>query len=216
MLSCKSKLLSHNFAKEVINMEKIQKTDNFLNAIKSFADEQRQAMHKEIEKIKEEKIKEAEKKAVYDSEKLIKDRLEAKKNEQTSRIAKLTQDGQKALFLERAEMTENVFKKAAEKLVEFTNTQEYSAMLLRNAKEISDLFGNKSCVLYVNEKDMVSADKIKTLFSGEAEVMSDKTVKIGGIKGYCAEMRIVADETLDSKLYAQKDWFIENSGLSVL
>ena len=29
-------------------------------------------------------------------------------------------------------------------------------------------------------------------------------------------MNIVADETLDSKLYAQKKWFIENSGLSVL
>ncbi len=197
-------------------MEKIQKTDNFLNAIKRFADEQRQAMHKEIETIKEEKIKEAEKKAVYDSEKLIKDRLEAKRNEQTSKIAKLTQDGQKAIFLKRAEMTENVFKKAAEKLVEFTNTQEYADMLLEYSKNIAELFGDKSCVLYVNEKDMASADKIKALFNGHVEIMSDKTVKIGGIKGYCEEMRIVADETLDSKLYAQKDWFIENSGLSVL
>ena len=29
-------------------------------------------------------------------------------------------------------------------------------------------------------------------------------------------MRIVADETLDTKLSAQREWFIENSGLSVL
>ena len=93
-------------------MNKTAKTDNFLKAIKKYADEQRNAMRTEVEQLKEEKIKEAEKKAKYDSEKLIKDKLEAKRNEETSRLAKLTQEGQKKLFLERAEMTDNVFKKA--------------------------------------------------------------------------------------------------------
>ena len=56
---------------------------------------------------------------------------------------------------------------------------------------------------------------------GKLQAMSDaefadKSIKIGGIKGFCKAMNIVADETLDSKLYAQKEWFIENSGLSVL
>ena len=53
-------------------------------------------------------------------------------------------------------------------------------------------------------------------FAGSTEVVADKSIKIGGIKGFCKAMNIVADETLDSKLYAQKEWFIENSGLSVL
>lgn len=197
-------------------MEKTAKTDNFLKAIKKYADEQRNAMRTEVEQLKEEKIKEAEKKAKYDSEKLIKDRLEAKRNEQTSKLAKMTQDGQKKLFLERAEMTDSVFKKAEEKLIEYTKTAVYGEKLLQSAKNIAALFGGESCTVYVNERDMAAADKIKPLFSGETEFSVDKTIKIGGLKGYCKAMSIVADETLDSKLNAQREWFIENSGLSVL
>ena len=197
-------------------MNKTAKTDNFLKAIKKYADEQRNAMRTEVEQLKEEKIKEAEKKAKYDSEKLIKDKLEAKRNEETSRLAKLTQEGQKKLFLERAEMTDSVFKKAEEKLALYTKTAEYSEKLMESTKNIAALFGSESCTLYLNEKHMSFADKLKTLFVGETEVCTDKTIKIGGLKGYCKALSIVADETLDSKLYAQREWFIENSGLSVL
>ena len=197
-------------------MEKAKKTDNFLNAIKKYADEQRNAMHEEVEQLKDEKIKEAEKRAQYDSEKLIKDKLEEKRNKLTSKIAKMTQDGQRELFLERSKMTDEVFKKAEEKLIEYTKSSEYSEMLNKSAKEMATLFGGESCTLYVNERDVDKADKIKAAFKGEAEIVADKKIKIGGIKGYCRAMRIVADDTLDSKLDSQREWFNENSGLSVL
>ena len=197
-------------------MNKTAKTDNFLKAIKKYADQQRNAMRTEVEQLKEEKIKETEIKAKYDSEKLIKDKLEAKRNEETSKIAKLTQEGQKKLFLKRAEMTDSVFRKAEEKLIEYTKTAEYSEKLLESAKNIAALFGNESCTLYVNDKDMNFADKLKSLFDCETDVCIDKTIKIGGLKGYCKSLSIVADETLDCKLGAQREWFIENSGLSVL
>lgn len=197
-------------------MENTAKTDNFLKAIKKHAEKQRQSIQNEVEHIKEEKIREAEKKGRLDSERYISDKLEAKKNEETSKVAKLMQDGQKELFLMRSEMTESVFKKAEEKLIEFTQTDEYSRKLIDSAKAISEFFGNKDCTLSISEKDMDSADRISALFSGKAEVTSDKSIKIGGIKGYCSELNIIADETLDSKLAAQREWFVENAGLSVL
>lgn len=197
-------------------MENTAKTDNFLKAIKKHAEKQRQSIQNEVEHIKEQKIKEAEKKGRLDSEKYISDKLEAKKNEETSKVAKLMQDGQKELFLMRSEMTESVFKKAEEKLIGFTQTDEYSRKLIESAKAISEVFGNKDCTLSVSEKDLSSADRISALFSGKAEVTSDKSIKIGGIKGYCSELNIIADETLDSKLAAQREWFVENAGLSVL
>lgn len=192
------------------------KTDNFLKAIKKYADAQRNAMRVEVEQLKEEKIKEAEKKAVYDSEKLIKDRLEIKRNEQTSKLAKLTQDGQRKLFLERAEMTDSIFKKVEEKLVEYTKTEGYSEKLIKSAENIAALFKSESCTIYLSEKDMVFSEKIRPLFNGKTEFTVDKTIKIGGLKGFCKAMSIVADETLDSKLYAQREWFIENSQLCIL
>ena len=52
------------------------KTDNFLKAIKKYADEQRSAMQTEVAQLKEEKLKEATEKGRHDSEKYIKDKLE--------------------------------------------------------------------------------------------------------------------------------------------
>ena len=48
------------------------KTDNFLKAIKKYADEQRSAMQTEVAQLKEEKLKEATEKGRHDSEKYIK------------------------------------------------------------------------------------------------------------------------------------------------
>lgn len=197
-------------------MEKSAKTDNFLKAIQKYADEQRNAMRSEVEQLKEEKLKEAEAKSKYDSEKYIKDKLEEVRNKETGRLAKKMQESQKELFLERAKMTESIFENAANKLIEYTNTTAYKDSIIKNAKAIAELFAGNDCVIYVNEKDMDSASQIKALFDNMTEIAVDKTIKIGGIKGYCKAMNIVADETLDSKLYAQRDWFIENSQLSVL
>ena len=52
------------------------KTDNFLKAIKKYADEQRSAMQTEVAQLKEEKLKEATEKGRHDSEKYIKDKTD--------------------------------------------------------------------------------------------------------------------------------------------
>jgi vacuolar-type H+-ATPase subunit E/Vma4 len=197
-------------------MGKTAKTDNFLNSIKKYAERQRVRMCMEVEQLKEAKIKEAESKAKADSEKLVRTRLESKRNEMTSKLAKLTQEGQKKLFLERAEMTESIFKKAEDKLIAFTQSDKYEEHILKSAKNIADFFNNQDCVLYLNEKDMIFADKIKALFSENTEISKDNSVKIGGIKGYSNAKGIIADETLDSKLEAQKEWFYTNCTLSVI
>ena len=51
-------------------MELNAKTDNFLKAILKYADDQRNSMRSEVEQIKEQKLKETEEKAKFDSEKL--------------------------------------------------------------------------------------------------------------------------------------------------
>lgn len=197
-------------------MENTAKTDNFLKAIKKYANAQKSEMQNEVKQLKEEKLKETEQKASRDSEKMIKDRLEQKRGEQTSILAKKTQEGQKKLFLERSAMTEKIFSKAENKLIGYTNTDEYKQKLIESAKNIAALFAGKDCVLYVREKDMTAAESIKALFDGKAEINVDRKIKIGGIRGYCKTLSIVADETLDSKLALQREWFVEKASLSVL
>lgn len=192
------------------------KTDNFLKAIKKYAKAQKTAMQGEVKQLKTERLREAEEKAQRDSERLIKDKLQEKRNQQTSWLATKTQEGQKELFVERTKMTEEIFSKASDKLIDFTKTDEYTQRLCNSAKAIAELFGDRDCVLYVNERDLGTAESFRDFFAGKVEAKADKTIKIGGIKGYCPEMAIIADETLDTKLEAQREWFIENATLSVL
>lgn len=192
------------------------KTDNFLKAIRKYANAQKNAMRGEVKQLKAERLKEAEEKAKYDSEQLKKQKLTEIYNRRTAKLAKKTQDCQRALFVERASMTENIFADAEKKLVDFTQTDAYYEKLKQSAQEISELFDGKNCVLYLNGRDLDHAQELAALFGGSAEVKEDKTIKIGGIKGYCADMGIIADETLDSKLDAQREWFVENATLSVL
>ena len=192
------------------------KTDKFLKAIRKYASEQKSAMRSEVKQLKTERLKEAEEKAKRDTEQMIRERKEETRSRETVIRAAKTKEGQKQLYIRRREMVESVFEKAAQKLVAYTATEAYAEKLIESARAVAELFGDNDCVLYVNERDLGMAERITPLFGGQAVVEADKTIRIGGIKGSCRSMRIIADETLDSKLEAQREWFIENSALSVL
>lgn len=197
-------------------METTAKTDNFLQAIQRYTEEQKSIIDTEVELLKEEKLKKAEENGKRDSERYIQQQLEAKRYVETSKLARLVQESQKKLFIERAKMTDEIFEMAAQKLNKYTETKEYRTKLIESAEKIAELFEDNRCVIYINEKDMKYSTDILAVFHGMAELVAENSIRIGGLKGYCKSMRIVADETLDTKLSAQREWFIENSGLSVL
>lgn len=192
------------------------KTDNFLKAIKKYASAQKKAMKSETKQLKTERLRQAEIKAKQDSERMKREKLAKMRSRHTAMIAAQTQKAQKELFLTRTEMTEEVFRLAGEKLLAYAETPAYAQKLRESAKAIAALFGENDCVLYLNVRDMDASDELKAFFSGKTEVQADKTIQIGGVRGYCPSMRIIADETLDSKLEGQREWFVENANLSVL
>ncbi len=192
------------------------KTDNFLKAIKKYANAQKRQMISEVEQLESQKTELTKKQAEQDSAKLIEQRLDKKRAEQTRILANRTREGQRELFLERAEMTEKIFALARQKLSDYAKTPEYREKLLKSSAELAELFEGKPCVLYVNERDLSLGDKILPLFTEESELKADPQIEIGGIKGYCREKSIVADETLDSSLREQREWFTQNAELSVL
>ena len=51
----------------------------------------------------------------------------------------------------------------------------------------------------------------RNIFRG-SELFS-ATIRLGGLRAKCGAVE--ADDTLDMKLEAQKDWFLQNSGMSI-
>ena len=197
-------------------MEKNNKTDNFLKAINKYSKLERQQIQNDIETVREEELKKAEANGKKMAKDFITKEYSAVKTAVTGQYAVKNLEAQGKVYQKREEITNSVFEKAFKKLKDFTSTPRYKDLLIKSAKEIADIFKENSCVIFISENDNKFAQDIKAQFSGEVTVENDVAIKIGGIKGFCKDLKIVADNTLDSKLNSQKDWFTENSGLKVM
>lgn len=197
-------------------MEKNNKTDNFLKAINKYSKLERQQIQNDIETVRDEELKKAEANGKKMAKDFIAKEYSAVKTAVTGQYAVKNLEAQGKVYQKREEITNSVFEKAFKKLKDFTSTPRYKDLLIKSAKEIADIFKENSCVIFISENDNKFAQDIKAQFSGEVTVENDVAIKIGGIKGFCKDLKIVADNTLDSKLNSQKDWFTENSGLKVM
>ena len=98
----------------------------------------------------------------------------------------------------------------------YTQTELYPSLLEGYASSIAKVLTKPGTILLVKASDLAFADRIQKAYALPCEVKADDSIFIGGIRGSNAEMGLVADETLDSKLEAQYEWFFANSGLSVV
>ena len=197
-------------------MGKNNKTDNFLKAINKYSKLERQQIQNDIETVRDEELKKAEANGKKMARDFIAKEYSAVKTAVTGQYAVKNLEAQGKVYQKREEITNSVFEKSFKKLKDFTSTPQYKDLLIKSAKEIADIFKENSCVIFISENDNKFAQDIKAQFSGEVTVENDVAIKIGGIKGFCKDLKIVADNTLDSKLDSQKDWFTENSGLKVM
>ena len=194
----------------------VSKTDNFLKAIEKYAEEQRGKLRTEAEEFQERELNNAEEEGLKEAYDLMQKEMADINNEISGNLSKAEADSRKRIFERRKEIENEVFEKARKKLVEFTDTDKYSAMLSESAKNISSVLKNEDVVLYVRERDLRFTDSLKASFGRKCEVAASDSIKIGGITGLSRSMGLVADETLDTKLAYQREWFYEHSGLTVV
>jgi vacuolar-type H+-ATPase subunit E/Vma4 len=192
------------------------KTDNFLKAIKKYSDLERKQIESDIAQIKEAEIKKAEAMGKRDAKAYVTKQYSITNANVTRTYSVKHLESQGKIYKKRDELTSSIFAKAESKLQKFTTTSEYKDLLLKYAKEIAEIFKENSCVIYLKNDDMKYADDIKSAFDGDVTFEVDNDIKIGGMIGNCKALKIVADNTLDSKLENQKKWFTENSMLKVI
>lgn len=191
------------------------KSDNFLNALKKHSEEERNKMLSEMKERTERELETAKAEAEAEAEVYEREHLAGVLSEITSSFAVRSFEAQGELLRSRTKMAEDVFKKAEEKLFEFAASDRYKEKLLKDAEEIAQLFSERECTLNVKPEDMKYEKEIKKLFGKNAKLESDPSIRLGGIRGFCAEMKIVADNTLDSKLEEQKNRFADNADLKI-
>ena len=121
----------------------------------------------------------------------------------------------KKLVEKREEYVNTIFTEVKNKLVEFVNSSNYLEYLTSHVKAVSDEYQMTDCVLCVRKEDLKYADDLKKAYALPIEVEEGQQIQLGGFIIENKTTNVVVDESLDSNLVAQKDWFYKTSGLMI-
>lgn len=97
-------------------------------------------------------------------------------------------------------------------LSDFTSSNNYAKMIEKSLLKISNFFDKDSLILLIRKEDENLSEKILNIFNKKCVIKISKDIKLGGIKAKNFSSGIFIDETLDTKLKKQKEWFYQNYG----
>lgn len=192
-----------------------EKVSKFVQAITDYAEEQRQKIHQEVEDYKIERLTQAEQEVLADAYDLIqRERMELKNNA-SREMSRRELDARKKLLGKRRDMTETIFAEVKEQLAAYTATPEYrspsrtrcTAMAARDARRGHRVRGGAP--------GRGADPDLTALCPAGSRVETSADIHLGGLRGLNAATGMLADDSLDTKLDIQREWFAKTSGLTV-
>ena len=169
----------------------------------------------EAKQLEEEVYNQIKAEAKKDAEVLLaKELVEISSN--ASVEASLSQEEKtKKLVEKREEYVANIFGEAKEKLVEFVDSKDYKAYLIKHIEKIGKLYQMENSILKLRKEDLKYKDKLIKAYGMPIEVEVSDKILIGGFIIENKATNVVVDESLDFALENQKDWFYKTSGLMI-
>lgn len=191
------------------------KESKFLDAINKYAEQQKAQITQEIEDYKNTKIEQATEQGLQDAYDLIRADVARRKAVIVSDVSQNELQFRSELFNERQQLCDKVFAEAEEKLRDYTKSADYTRFLGRSLEQIASKCGAAFCEVSIAPCDEDKRELIQSSLP-DAKITADPHITIGGIKAFCPSLGIMMDDTLDSRLKEQRQWFIESCGLKVV
>lgn len=198
----------------MLNQE--ERAAKFFDAITKDAEERHEEMTRKTRETVESGLEKAKTKAHSQAQAKIERERMLKEQEFNRTVANERTQQRARLTDKRGAITDEVFGDAREKLIAFTESDGYADFLKKSAAGFAAVFPQGDVIVYVRPGDMRFADDIKKVFGRDCKVESSDEITIGGCRAGVAGGSTVADDTLDTRLEAQREWFLENSGMSVI
>lgn len=184
--------------------------ENFIYEINKTADAQISQIKADTEKYVRSELSKAKKQAMQEIRATRFSELDKLNEQNNTSFSEAEKKESEMLIKRRMELTDEVFSAVVKKVTDFVSSDEYGNFLAESAKKLNDAIG--SAVFYLNPRD---EKYFLSLLPYCKEIKKDNTVEIGGIKAVNTDMGIAADDTLDSRISAERQRFYEYSGLSV-
>lgn len=193
-------------------MAQDDRVSKFVTAITREAEEQRQRIEQETKDFIASEMEKAEMEALNDSYKMIQRAVSNIRADVGSQLSSKMMENRRALLARREEILEEVLGKAGERLVAFTQTADYAAFLTASAKKALAVLRTEKPTVYLRSADKAREAEI-TAAIGPCRFEEDASIRLGGLRMTDAAGKIAVDDTLDTRLAAQRTWFQQNSGL---
>ena len=121
----------------------------------------------------------------------------------------------KKLVETREAYVTKIFKEAKNRLNEFVNSEGYKMYLIKHMEKISSLYQMSDSILKLRQNDTKYADDLVKAYGIDLTVEVSDEIKIGGFIIENKATNVVVDESLDTALENQKEWFYKTSGLMI-
>ena len=193
-------------------MAQDDRVSKFVTAITREAEEQRQRIEQETKDFIASEMEKAEMEALNDSYKMIQRAVSNIRADVGSQLSSKMMENRRALLARREEILEEVLQKAGQRLAAFTGTADYAAFLTASAKKALAVLRTEKPTVYLRPADMSRQAEI-TAAIGPCCFEEDANIRLGGLRMTDEAGKIAVDDTLDTRLAAQRTWFQQNSGL---
>lgn len=196
-------------------MDEMKKLERFREVVFAEVDLQTAQLKAEVEELKKQEIELATDNELSKKFNYIQKKASEIRQRYMHDVAKFSLDSKRRILEKRNEMVDEVFSSVKERLVSFTDSNEYETYLSNKLTEFNKAHSLTGKILYVSRKDFELASKIKENLKFDCEVSKSASISIGGFAVKSEKDSTYFDETLDQKLDEQKTYFIENSGLAI-
>ncbi len=191
-----------------------RKVTEFFNAINEDLQRQVNEITEEANRLKTEQLKKSEWEARKKSKAFLQNEVVGYMQSNGRLVAAAQAKAKKDLLNKRAQLEQQAFDRAAQKLRGFTKSAEYEPFVLKSAQQIASCFNGGEIVFYLRREDEPLFEKIAQIVPQPCRFEADDSILIGGCRAVSESSRLRADDTLDARLESQRDWFGEHSGLS--
>lgn len=192
-----------------------EKVSKFVQAITAYAEEQRQKIHQEVEDFKSERLLQAEQEVLSDAYQLIQKERAGLRNQMSREMSCRDLEARKALLGKRKDMTETVFAQARERLLAYATTPAYTDWLRASMTALAAQLPAEGTVYELCARDAAQQEALRTLCPSGSSIETAKDIQLGGIRAVNTAAGLLADDTLDTRLDTQREWFTSESGLTI-
>lgn len=193
-----------------------KKISKFIAAINNDADIRRKSIEHEVENFNQKELEKAKNEALEEAYALIQRETGRIKSKISIEYAEKEIAQRKELIEKRNQITEKVFEDARKKLTEFATSSLYQDWLVQKVQAALPLFQDADDLqLLVCARDASLRAKLLSALQNRAELIVSNEIQLGGFCLSSPSSGKILDDTLESRLENQHDWFLENSGLTI-